>query len=127
MATGTRLPILDGCTNKTMIRSSAKDGQEDVLLAQEKGFNSYKKVSDDKCALAKTWWKENKAFWEMVRNSWDEVYGLEGNLTLTKVLDDKPLYRHFYAMDKGHAQQKDITALIRKFIMDKSEADAAGK
>ena len=36
-----------------------KDGQEDVLLAQEKGYNTYVKVADERCKAAKDWWKKN--------------------------------------------------------------------
>jgi len=42
--------------NSKIIRES---GKEDVLLAKEKGYNTYVKVEDSRCAAAQNWWKEN--------------------------------------------------------------------
>ncbi|MEX0275600.1 MAG: DUF6607 family protein, partial [Flavobacteriaceae bacterium] len=80
-----------------------QDGKEDVLLAQEKGMNTYKKVDDKKCELAKEWWNKHSVFWTSVRTSWDKVYDKrQGNLTLLKKVDDKPLYRHLYPLEKAN-------------------------
>lgn len=103
------------------------DGEEDVLLAQEKGYNIYTKVPDEKCKLAKDWWATNNRFWGKVRNSWEKVYDRKGELTLNKVVDEKPLFMHFYPLEKENAKTKDITAVIKKFIADKSISNVQGK
>ena len=95
-----------------------EDGSEDVLLAQEKGMNTYTRVADAKCAVAVSWWEENKKFWAEVRNSWTDVYDREGVLTLHKKVDDMPLYKHFYALEAEKVKGKKIDALIAKFIVD---------
>ena len=105
-----------------------EDGQEDILLAQEKGMNTYTKVADEKCALAEAWWEENKEFWATVRKSWEGVYDRNGDLTLHKKVDDMPLYRHFYSLEDEKIKRKKIDDLIAKFIVDpQTTEDVEGK
>jgi len=104
-----------------------EDGQEDVLLAQEKGYNVYTKVADEKCKAAKDWWTDNTKFWSKVRNSWNEVYKRTGELTLLKSVEEQPMFMHFYALEKENAKRSDITELLQKFITDKSVLDEEGK
>ncbi|MEH6681779.1 MAG: DUF6607 family protein [Sediminicola sp.] len=93
-----------------------KDGVEDVLLVQEKGYNVYTKVADSKCKLAQDWWKDNNALWERVRAVWDTVYDREGPLQLKPQVDGQPLFMHFYGLD-NNSTEADIRAIIDKFIV----------
>ncbi|WP_127137523.1 DUF6607 family protein [Flagellimonas oceanensis] len=104
-----------------------KDGQEDVLLAQEKGYNTYVKVADERCKAAKDWWKKNKDFWATARDAWDEVYDREGDLTLAKQVDGQPLFLHFYGLEKKDANKADILETINKFVTDKTTSHVEGQ
>lgn len=104
-----------------------EDGQDEVLLAQEKGYNVYTKVADEKCKSAKDWWANNYKFWGKVRNSWDSVYNRKGDLTLHKAIDKKPLFMHFYDLEAENSKPKAINGLIQKFIANKSVSNAEGK
>ncbi|WP_350287867.1 DUF6607 family protein [uncultured Croceitalea sp.] len=105
-----------------------EEGQEDVLLAQEKGWNTYKKVADEKCALALTWWNEHQDFWAKTRNAWDKVYDRQGDLTLAKVIDERPLFMHLYPLEKQNADTDEITAILNMFIVNaKTSGSAEGK
>lgn len=111
--------------NEKIIR---KDGKEDVLLAEEKGFNVYTKVADEKCKAAKDWWLAHKDFWADARAAWDEVYDRKGDLTLLKKVDDQPLFMHFYNLEQQGADKTMILETINKFIADKNHAtNAEGK
>ena len=77
-------------------------------LVEEKGYNVYRKVADEKCKLAKDWWANNQEFWEKVRNSWDEIYNRSGELTLHKSVDKKPLFMHFYELEKENETYKEV-------------------
>lgn len=103
-----------------------KEGSEDVLLAEEKGFNVYTKVADEKCQVAKDWWEAHKEFWAKARASWDEIYEREGNLTLLKQVDGQPLFMHFYTLEKENADKEEILKTINSFISDK-KSENAGK
>ncbi|UBZ15225.1 hypothetical protein LDL77_05800 [Flagellimonas marinaquae] len=104
-----------------------KDGKQDVLLAQEKGYNTYVKVADERCKAAKDWWKKNKVFWATARDAWDEVYEREGDLTLLKQVDGQPLFMHFYGLEKESASKAEILETIDKFIADKNTNHVEGQ
>ncbi|WP_101445120.1 DUF6607 family protein [Aquimarina sp. MAR_2010_214] len=94
-----------------------KEGEEDVLLAQEKGYNTYKKIDDSRCKLAQDWWKENNKLWEKVRTVWTDVYNRKGSLTMQKAVDKQPLFMHFYSLDNSSSTD-DIKSIIDKFIVN---------
>lgn len=121
MLRGNRIEITDfgwvhEQDNKKIIR---KTGKEDVLLAQEKGINTYTKVADTKCQAAKKWWKENKEFWGDVRDKWSEVYERDQDLQLKAEIDGKPLYQQLFPMDIK-ASDKEIDKTIEGFLVKKS-------
>nr|BFF40374.1 hypothetical protein BACY1_21790 [Tenacibaculum mesophilum] len=41
--------------NKKIIR---EEGEKDIVIAHEKGYNTYVKVDDSKCKAAQDWWKK---------------------------------------------------------------------
>jgi len=99
--------------NDKIIRET---GKEDVLLAQEKGLNTYVKVADEKCKSAQDWWKKNQETWALVRDKWDTVFAQHENLTLKSKVDDKPLYG--YLFDKDFVKSKsNIDKIIADFIL----------
>lgn len=97
--------------NSKIIR---EDGKEDVLLAKEKGYNTYKKVDDSRCAAAAEWWKENEEKWAKVRTKWDEVYGRNKDLVLEQKVDNKVLYK--YLFDEGYEETAKIDEVIESFV-----------
>ena len=98
--------------NSKIIRES---GKEDVLLAKEKGYNTYVKVDDIRCAASQQWWKENNQKWSLVRSKWDEVYSRDKNLVLEERVDNKPLYK-FLLEDEGFEEEATIDAVIESFV-----------
>ena len=93
-----------------------KLGEEDVLLAQEKGLNTYTKVADSKCIAAQDWWKENQAMWELVRNNWDEIFAKNKDLELKDKVEDKRLYQFLFDLEpteKNHKIKKIITDFVK--------------
>lgn len=104
-----------------------EEGAKDVLLAQEKGFNIYKKVADADCKVATDWWAAHKEFWGKARAAWDEVYEREGDLTLLKQVDGQPLFVQFYSLEEKNADKDQILKTINSFIADKKKGENAGK
>ncbi|MCA0957579.1 hypothetical protein LCL86_00890 [Muricauda ruestringensis] len=90
-------------------------GKEDFVLAKEKGYNTYVKVDDSRCAGAAKWWKENQEKWAMVRAKWDEVYGRNTDLQLENKVDNKVLFK--YLLDEEAYNEKDkIDEIIEAFV-----------
>ncbi|MCH8533857.1 MAG: hypothetical protein LAT51_02195 [Flavobacteriaceae bacterium] len=100
--------------NKKILR---KEGEQDVLIAEEKGFNIYKKVDDKKCEAAKDWWQENKEYWDLVNAKWDEVYAREGNLKLAEKVEEHPLFMHLTPQEDKDDKQH-IEEVFAKFILN---------
>lgn len=92
-----------------------EDDKEDVILAKEKGYNTYVKVDDSRCAGAAKWWKKNQEKWAMVRTKWDEVYNRNTNLQLESKVDNKVLFK--YLLDEDTYNEKDkINEIIEAFV-----------
>lgn len=91
-------------------------GQDDVLIAQEKGYNTYVKVDDSKCKAAQKWWTENKDFWAEARTVWEDVYGRGKNLELEAKVDGKHLYEFLFNMDVSETKSTKIKKTIKSFV-----------
>jgi hypothetical protein len=98
--------------NEKVVREA---GKEDVILAKEKGYNTYVKVNDSRCAAAAKWWKENENKWALVRAKWDQVYGRNKNLSLEEKVDNKPLYKFLFEKE-GYETKAEIDGVIDSFV-----------
>lgn len=81
--------------NDKVLRSATGD----KLLAQEKGMNTYKKVNESKCQVAKEWWEENKSYWADVRAVWDELFASKQTVTIRSKVDDQVLFMKLFALE----------------------------
>lgn len=92
-----------------------EDGKADVLLAQEKGYNTYVKVDDSKCKAAQDYWKTNHAKWAVVRAKWDDVFARHKDLVLEEKVDNKDLFKYLFEEEK-YQTAKEINPLIESFV-----------
>lgn len=90
-------------------------GKEDLLLAHEKGYNTYVKVDDSRCAAAAKWWKDNDQKWSLVRSKWDDVFNRRKDLVLEERVNNKPLYK-FLLEEEGFEEKTSIHGLIESFV-----------
>jgi hypothetical protein len=97
--------------NEKIIRIT---GKEDVVLAKEKGFNTYLKVDDSRCEVALKWWKDYANKWATVRSKWDEVYKRNKDLRLETKVNNKVLYK--YLFDDAISAETYINSVIDAFI-----------
>lgn len=91
-----------------------EEGKEDVLLAKEKGYNTYVRVDDSKCKAAAYWWTKHQEKWSLVRKKWDVVYSQNRNLALEAKVDNKALYKHLFADEI--TKEDDIAEVIESFV-----------
>jgi len=97
--------------NKKIIRTK---GEQDIILAEEKGYNTYVKVPDSRCQGAIDWWTENHGKWQLVRTKWADVYGRNKDLVLEQKVDNKVLYKHLFAEEC--TKEEDINEIIESFV-----------
>ena len=100
--------------NKKIVR---ENGKEDFNLAEEKGFNFYKRVDDSKCSAASVWWEDNQEYWRNVRNTWSEIYNKNEDLELNEKVEGKKLYSVLFSMDIKSSNKK-IKKAILPYIKD---------
>ncbi len=86
----------------------------DQLIAQEKGYNTYMKVSDDKCKAAQDWWKQNEQYWADVRVVWDEIFASKKDLTFKSKVDDQVLFEKMFALGKKVTNLGDYDSDVAK-------------
>lgn len=97
--------------NKKIIR---KEGEKDVVLAYEKGYNTYVKVPDARCKAAKDWWTKNEPKWQLVRNKWASVFERNQDLTLEKKVDNKLLFKQLFSDEIE--TEAEISEVIESFV-----------
>ncbi|APG64827.1 hypothetical protein LPB136_05385 [Tenacibaculum todarodis] len=97
--------------NKKIIR---KEGAKDVVLAYEKGYNTYVKVPDARCKAAKDWWTKNEPKWQLVRNKWTTVFERNQDLTLEKKVDNKLLFKQLFSDEIK--SETEISEVIESFV-----------
>ncbi|RZN83382.1 MAG: hypothetical protein EVB11_05365 [Winogradskyella sp.] len=93
-----------------------EEGKEDVILAQEKGLNTYKKVPENRCKAAQGYWSKNKENWKIVRVKWDDVFAKKIDLKLERKVDDKPLYKHLFS-DDFKFSTNNVSELIEQYVI----------
>ncbi|WP_435136165.1 DUF6607 family protein [Formosa sp. A9] len=98
--------------NDKVIREA---GKQDVVIAQEKGYNTYKKVDDSKCKAAQDYWAKTSAKWALVRAKWDEVFARDTNLNLEEKVDNKQLYKYLFS-DTEYQDEASINTVIDSFV-----------
>jgi hypothetical protein len=101
----------------------AKDGRRQVI-AQEKGFNIYKRAAEKDCAFANKWWDKQKSFWVPVREEWDALLNSADQLQLQTKIDNRLLHQHLDELASRHAQEplsvdairSETRKLLNKFV-----------
>ena len=94
-----------------------EEGKDDVLLAQEKGYNTYVKVEDSKCKSAQDYWTENKIKWALVRAKWDAIFARHKDLSLKEKVDNKGLFKYLFDEEK-YKTTEEINPLIESFVKE---------
>lgn len=84
------------------------DRKEEVqkLIAEEKGFNTYKRVADKYCEVAGLWWTKNKEYWTMVRLAWDEYLQTHDEISINATVNGLVLHEMLNKLNKEYIDQK---------------------
>lgn len=77
-------------------------GEEDQVLVMEKGYNTYRKVDDERCALAQEWWPAQQPYWAQVRQVWDAEIAKREAITINMEVEGKKLWQRLYGLAAEH-------------------------
>ena len=98
--------------NDKLVREADK---KDVILAQEKGYNTYRKVENERCIAAQVFWEDNKEMWALVRKQWNTIFSMRQNIQLKDKVEGKRLYQYLFAL-QSNAKEDEISAIITSFL-----------
>ena len=98
--------------NDKLIR---KVNKKDIVLAQEKGYNTYKKVENERCIAAQVFWKDNKEMWALVRKHWNTIFSMRQNIRLKNKVEGKRLYQYLFALESD-TKSEEINSIINTFL-----------
>lgn len=112
--------------NNKLVR---KDGLQDRLVAQEKGYNIYRKVADNQCAAAAAWWTQHRQFWRNVRQSWAGILEKKTSIHLVPKVAGKFLYQQLDGLEEqrlaGADLQQQTTATLLKYVEEPAKKGVA--
>ena len=98
--------------NDKLVREADK---KDVILAQEKGYNTYRKVENERCIAAQVFWEDNKKMWALVRKQWNTIFSMRQNIQLKDKVEGKRLFQYLFAL-QSNAKEEEVSAIITSFL-----------
>jgi len=112
---GNRVEIMDyGWAHIQDNSKIVKEKNINKTIAKEKGYNTYKKVEDDRCKYALKWWEDNSKKWNIVQEVWNDIYNRRIDLKVSQSYNQKPLFMYLFVDD--YEKKEDIKKLIEKFV-----------
>lgn len=102
-----------------------KTGDADIVLAKEKGYNTYVRVPDSRCQAAADWWQKEEGKWAAVRSQWDAVFARNTDLVLKEKVDNKVLYK--YLFDDAIQKASQIASIIESFVVSSENDNSKSK
>ena len=100
--------------NFKVVRDS--ESNSEVILASEKGLNTYTRVDESKCKEAIKWWDENNEKWSLVLEKWNSIYSKKDDISLRQSVENKPLFSFLF--DENVVKRDEIGLIIDRFVID---------
>ena len=97
--------------------------QGHVVVAEEKGYNTYTKVDDAQCESARVWWQDNHHVWNFIQQHWNELYATKTELKFKSKVDGKTLWMNLFAWADENVQsvlnnskKVELQKIVEKFL-----------
>tara|TARA_A100001011_G_C14159395_1_gene777561 strand:- start:59 stop:976 length:918 start_codon:yes stop_codon:yes gene_type:complete len=87
----------------------------DSLLAKEKGFNTYTRISDETCEGGEIWWNENSKKWDLIREVWNEFFESKLDLSLNLSINNIKMYEMLFELGNDVKKSK-IKKKLKPYI-----------
>ena len=97
--------------NKKIYRIDLREN----IIAMEKGYNTYKRVDNDKCQLAVDWWEIHFEKWKYVRDAWSKRLDLNKDLSIELDNNSISLYNKLSNLKKDAIEPLIIDKILREY------------
>ena len=92
------------------------ESNSELIIASEKGLNTYTRVDESKCKEAINWWDENNEKWSLVLEKWNSIYSKKDDISLRQSVENKPLFSFLF--DENVVKKDEIGLIIDRFVID---------
>ena len=92
------------------------ESESEVIIASEKGINTYTRVDESNCKEAIKWWDENNEKWLLVLEKWNSIYSKKDDISLRQSVENKPLFSFLF--DENLVKRDEIGLIIDRFVID---------
>ena len=92
------------------------ESNSEVIIASEKGLNTYIRVDESNCKEAINWWDENNEKWSLVLEKWNSIYSKKDDISLRRSVENKPLFSFLF--DENVVKRDEIGLIIDRFVID---------
>ena len=100
--------------NFKVVKDSESDSE--LIIASEKGINTYTRVDESNCKEAIKWWDENNEKWLLVLEKWNSIYSKKDDISLRQSVENKPLFSFLF--DENVVKRDEIGLIIDRFVID---------
>lgn len=95
------------------------EGSKRTPLVREKGLNTYRRVEDARCDVARRWWQEKKTTWHHVQDVWRDLYRQSDRIHLLREKNGIPLWQHLFSLtEREVTDDAQLKAQVRQRIRD---------
>ena len=92
------------------------ESHSEVIIASEKGINTYTRVDESNCKEAINWWDENNEKWLLVLKKWNSIYSKKDDISLRQSVENKSLFSFLF--DENIVKKDEIGLIIDRFVID---------
>ena len=92
-----------------------KNNKDLIVLAKEKGFNTYTKTIESDCNLAEQWWDKNNKKWQKIKLIWEKNLSEKNIINLEKSIDGIKLHQMIFNLEND-LDEKEVEKEITKYI-----------
>lgn len=115
------------------VKIKFEEGEETPLVS-EAGLNRYTRINDSECELAREWWENNKRYWRVVRNSWNDILTPETDIEIAVKEDQPKLWKALFDLGDQLQSESDeqkireaVDQLLTQYVHSTPSLSASSK
>ena len=92
-------------------------------IAQERGLDTYRKIDDSKCDVARNEWNKTKGVWHVIQGVWAHMEGHHAIMTFKSTVDGQVMWAKLFALADSYQVQIENTGIFNAKALEKETHD----